>query len=62
MQMLQYVEIDSSLEEGLKPQKLDGNIEFVDVGFSYPARKEVKVKIYSYFFYKRKQLSGLILF
>ncbi|XP_067948051.1 ATP-dependent translocase ABCB1-like [Watersipora subatra] len=37
------VEIDSSSEEGLKPETIQGEIEFQDVSFSYPLRKEVKV-------------------
>lgn len=40
---MQPVKIDCSSEDGLKPEHLDGNIEFSDVAFTYPARKEVQV-------------------
>ncbi|XP_069110402.1 phosphatidylcholine translocator ABCB4-like isoform X1 [Argopecten irradians] len=36
-------EIDSSSEEGKSPDSLEGNIEFRDIEFRYPARPEVKV-------------------
>jgi ATP-binding cassette subfamily B (MDR/TAP) protein 1 len=36
-------EIDSSSEEGLKPETAGGDIVFDDVTFSYPTRQEVKV-------------------
>ena len=41
---LQEPEIDSSSEEGQRPEKVEGNVEFVDVDFAYPARPEVQVK------------------
>ena len=36
-------EIDSSSEEGLKPELVRGRIEFNDVTFQYPTRQETKV-------------------
>ena len=36
-------EIDSSSEEGTKPEKLSGDIEFHKVCFNYPSRPDVKV-------------------
>ncbi|XP_068013057.1 phosphatidylcholine translocator ABCB4-like isoform X8 [Melanerpes formicivorus] len=35
--------IDSYSEDGEQPKTFDGNIQFRDVGFSYPARAEVQV-------------------
>ncbi|XP_030639135.1 LOW QUALITY PROTEIN: ATP-dependent translocase ABCB1 [Chanos chanos] len=35
--------IDSSSEEGHKPESLKGDIEFKNVHFSYPSRKDVKI-------------------
>ncbi|KAF6030482.1 ABCB1 [Bugula neritina] len=37
------VEIDSNSEEGLKPDKLEGSIEFTGVYFTYPARPDVQL-------------------
>ncbi|XP_067934483.1 ATP-dependent translocase ABCB1-like [Watersipora subatra] len=37
------VEIDSNSDEGLKPESLEGNIEFRDIHFSYPSRQDVKI-------------------
>ncbi|KAK3108334.1 hypothetical protein FSP39_005774 [Pinctada imbricata] len=39
----QVPDIDSSSEEGLKPPTITGNLEYRNVEFTYPARKEVKV-------------------
>ena len=36
-------DIDSSSEEGQKPQTLQGNIEFQNVFFNYPSRPDVKI-------------------
>ncbi|CAH1803157.1 unnamed protein product [Owenia fusiformis] len=36
-------EIDSSSEEGEKPEKIEGNVEFKDVKFNYPTRPDVNV-------------------
>ncbi|OWF55459.1 Multidrug resistance protein 1 [Mizuhopecten yessoensis] len=36
-------DIDSSSEQGKSPDHLEGNIEFEDIEFRYPARPEVKV-------------------
>ena len=35
--------IDSSSKEGFKPAKFEGMIQFVNVGFNYPSRKDVTV-------------------
>ncbi|XP_076826866.1 ATP-dependent translocase ABCB1 isoform X2 [Brachyhypopomus gauderio] len=35
--------IDSSSEEGFKPDSVKGDIEFKNIQFSYPSRKEVKI-------------------
>ena len=35
--------IDSSSEEGLKPQTFEGDIKFKGVNFSYPSRKDIPV-------------------
>ena len=35
--------IDSSSEEGAKPNSFEGNIKFKDVNFSYPSRKDVSI-------------------
>ena len=35
--------IDSSSPNGLKPEQVEGNIEFKDVHFAYPTREEVEV-------------------
>ena len=40
---LQKPNIDSDSEEGLKPDRLIGNIEFKDVFFNYPSRPDVPV-------------------
>lgn len=42
----QSEDIDSSSDEGIKSEKLEGSIEFVNVSFRYPARPEVKVCLY----------------
>ena len=36
-------QIDSSSNAGEKPRKFEGNIDFVDVSFNYPSRKDVKI-------------------
>ena len=36
-------EIDSSSSEGLKPTKFEGKVQFVNVSFNYPSRKDVTV-------------------
>ena len=36
--------IDSSSKEGYKPDSVRGDIEFKNIYFSYPSRKDVKVK------------------
>ena len=41
--LFQPVDIDSSSEEGIKQDKLEGTIEFQNVSFRYPARQEVQV-------------------
>ena len=41
--MLPRYHIDSSSGNGLKPESVIGDIEFNDVYFSYPARKEAHV-------------------
>ena len=43
--VLQIPTIDSSSDEGHKPDQLVGQITFEDVHFSYPSRKEVPVCI-----------------
>lgn len=40
---LQVPAIDSSSDDGIKPNKIVGNIEFRDAVFHYPARTEVTV-------------------
>jgi ABC-type multidrug transport system fused ATPase/permease subunit len=35
--------IDSSSKEGLKPESVEGNIQFRDVKFAYPTRQEINV-------------------
>jgi ABC-type multidrug transport system fused ATPase/permease subunit len=35
--------IDSSSKEGLKPESVEGNIQFRDVNFAYPTRQEIDV-------------------
>jgi ABC-type multidrug transport system fused ATPase/permease subunit len=35
--------IDSSSETGLRPASVQGTVEFVDVNFSYPSRKDISV-------------------
>ena len=35
--------IDSSSNEGVKPAKFEGKIQFVSVDFNYPSRKDVTV-------------------
>jgi len=40
---LQKSEIDCTSEAGAKPDELEGNIEFKDVEFSYPARPGIQV-------------------
>ena len=40
---MQVSEIDSGSEEGLKPETCSGNVQFENVAFTYPQRKEVKV-------------------
>lgn len=42
---VQVPEIDSYSEVGSKPDKVTGNIQFRNVKFTYPARKEVQVCI-----------------
>ena len=42
-EMFQVPPIDSDREDGLKPEKITGNIHVQDVHFSYPTRPEVKV-------------------
>lgn len=37
--------IDSLSKEGLRPEKMTGNIEFKDIHFNYPARPDVQVYI-----------------
>ena len=39
----QKSEIDASSEEGEKPDKFSGNIQFSNVAFRYPARPDVQV-------------------
>ena len=36
--------IDPSSEEGEKPEKFDGSVEFKDIFFSYPTRSDVEVR------------------
>jgi ATP-binding cassette subfamily B (MDR/TAP) protein 1 len=36
--------IDSSSEEGQKLEKVEGNIEFKSVAFTYPSRPDAKVR------------------
>lgn len=42
--MLQPRPIDSSSKEGHKPDHVKGDIEFKNINFSYPSRKDVKVQ------------------
>ena len=37
--------IDSSSDTGMQPKELTGQITFENVHFSYPSRKEVKVRV-----------------
>ncbi|KAJ8314248.1 LOW QUALITY PROTEIN: hypothetical protein KUTeg_008809 [Tegillarca granosa] len=39
----QTPDIDSSSDEGIKPDYFNGEVEFVNVHFTYPARQEVKI-------------------
>ena len=41
---LKVPEIDSSSEEGLKPNEMLGSVEIKNVKFRYPARPEVQVR------------------
>lgn len=41
--------IDSMSSEGLKPTDIQGVIEFKNVSFQYPSRKEVKVRVKQFF-------------
>ena len=59
--------IDPSSEEGEKPARVTGNIEFQDINFVYPSREDVKVPVtnrivdtrkFSYLKDKRMFLSG----
>ena len=43
MLIAQPLTIDSSSEEGLKPDNMEHTIEFKDVNFSYPHRQNVQV-------------------
>ncbi len=43
---MQPLTIDSSSEEGLKPDNFEHSIEFKDVNFCYPARPDVQVCIH----------------
>ncbi len=42
--LLQKSLIDPSSEEGEKPEKFDGSVEFKDIFFSYPTRSDVEVR------------------
>jgi len=44
--VLQVPEINSSVEDGEKPEKLRGDIEFRGVQFNYPARPDVEVCLF----------------
>lgn len=41
--LLQEPEIDKRKDKGMKPQSIEGNIEFRNVRFSYPIRQDVPV-------------------
>uniref|UniRef100_A0A8B9KNT8 ATP-binding cassette, sub-family B (MDR/TAP), member 5 n=1 Tax=Astyanax mexicanus TaxID=7994 RepID=A0A8B9KNT8_ASTMX len=51
--------IDSSSEEGHKPDSVRGDIEFKNIHFSYPSRKDVKVNYISSRFCLPKSSSSL---
>ncbi|XP_067932472.1 ATP-dependent translocase ABCB1-like [Watersipora subatra] len=55
-----YVEIDSSSEIGLRPDHLEGDVEFEDVGFTYPSRQEIKVLDGLSFTVKKGQTVALV--
>ena len=38
--------IDSESDEGYKPDKIEGKIEFKNVKFTYPSRPDVQVRLF----------------
>lgn len=38
-------DIDTESDQGFKPDKIQGKIEFKNVSFTYPSRPDVKVKL-----------------